>query len=341
LLGFEDSQGNLVFVRQVVGENIFPVAELVQYNVAHIASTMFGRDFHIQHGFGFEICLHLRLFIKAESAFVAGAGAVLKPELGLRLVLSMSKLADENKTQEKKSRFRKHTFAGHNLRIVKQLWRETLALLQKDIRLEIRQKYALSGLMLYLASTVLVCYLSFSLRNDTLPPPAWNALFWIMLLFSAFNAVAKSFLQERPGRLLYYYTLTSPEALIFSKILYNALLMLVLALVGYGFYSLLLGNPVADGWLFLGNLCMGAVGFSSSLTLISGIASKAGNNPVLMAVLGFPVVLPMLLLLMKVSHNAMDGLDRSTSFDELLTLLALNGIVWALSFLLFPFLWRS
>jgi heme exporter protein B len=49
----------------------------------------------------------------------------------------------------------------------------------------------------------------------------------------------------------------------------------------------------------------------------------------------------MLLMLMKVSKNAMDGLDWASSSDEILTLLAINAIVVSLSYVLFPYLWRS
>jgi heme exporter protein B len=117
--------------------------------------------------------------------------------------------------------------------------------------------------------------------------------------------------------------------------------MLLLALVGYGFYSLMLSNPVQDHLLFLSSILLGALGFSATLTMVSGIASKAGNNSVLMAILSFPVIIPMLLMLMKVSKNAMDGLDRASSSDEIVTLLAINAIVVSLSYVLFPYLWRS
>jgi heme exporter protein B len=93
--------------------------------------------------------------------------------------------------------------------------------------------------------------------------------------------------------------------------------------------------------LFIASILLGALGFSTTLTMVSGIASKAGNNSVLMAILSFPVIIPMLLMLMKVSKNAMDGLDRASSSDEIVTLLAINAIVVSLSYVLFPYLWRS
>ncbi len=219
--------------------------------------------------------------------------------------------------------------------------RQISALMRKEFLLEWRQRYALNGMLLYIVGAVFVCYLSFNARRNLLTPIVWNTLFWIILLFSAINAIAKSFVQERAGRMLYYYTLASPQQIIIAKILYNTVLMLVLAGLGFGVYAFILGNPVNDVPLYIGALVLGAVGFAGSLTLIAGIASKAENSATLMAILSFPVVLPLLLMLLRLSKNALDGLDRSVSLDEVSILLAIDAIVLALSWMLFPFLWRS
>lgn len=215
------------------------------------------------------------------------------------------------------------------------------ALMRKEFLLEWRQRYALNGMLLYIVGSVFVCYLSFNARRGQLTPIVWNVLFWIILLFTAINAIAKSFVQERAGRQLYYYTLASPQQIILAKILYNTALMLVLAFLGFGVYAFVLGNPVNDVPLYLLTLILGAIGFAASLTLVSGIASKAENPATLMAVLSFPVILPLLLELLKISKNALDGLDRSVSWKEVGTVLAIDSIVVVLSWLLFPFLWRS
>ncbi|PTX15319.1 heme exporter protein B [Pontibacter mucosus] len=221
------------------------------------------------------------------------------------------------------------------------LFKEILYLIRKDLVLEWRQKYALNGMLLYVGSVVFVCYLSFGMRSNILVAPVWNAMLWIILLFVSVNAIAKSFMQENRGRLLYFYSIVSPQGIILAKIIYNTLLMLLLAIICFVFYGFVLGNPVEDVPMFLLSILLGAVGFSTSLTMISSIASKAANSSTLMAVLSFPVIVPMLLMLIKMSKNAMDGLDRSASFDELLTLLAINMIVITVSYILFPYLWRS
>lgn len=215
------------------------------------------------------------------------------------------------------------------------------ALLSKDILLEWRQRYAFNGMLLYVVSTVFVAYMSFKLKVANIEPITWNTLFWIILLFTAVNAITKSFTQERAGRFYYYYTLVSPHAVIVSKIIYNTILLLVLGLLGLLIYATMMGNPVQDMGLYLISVVLGAIGFSSTLTMVAGIAAKADNTSTLMAVLSFPILLPMLLMLMRLSKNAMDGLAWSVSYDEIFTVLAIDAIVIALSYLLFPYLWRS
>ena len=216
-----------------------------------------------------------------------------------------------------------------------------ISLIKKEFILEWRQRYAINGIILYLASTVFICYMSFGLKGGIITPITWNALFWIIILFTAVNAVAKSFLQESLGRSLYYFSLVKPEGFIISKIIYYAGLLLTMSILGFVFYAFVMGNPVQDKPMYLLVLLLGSIGLSSTLTLTSAIASKASNSSSLMAVLSFPIIIPLLLVLIKASKNAMDGLDRSIYTDQLLTLGAIITLIMGLSYLLFPYLWRS
>lgn len=211
----------------------------------------------------------------------------------------------------------------------------------KEIQLEWRARYVLNGVLLYLVSSIFVIYLSFQLNGVSIEPVVWNILFWIVQLFTAFNIVAKSFFQERYNRFFYYYTLFSPEVLIISKIIYNTLLMTGIGLLGMLVFMIIMGNPIQDIAGFLICLVSASVGFSSTLTMISGIASKAGNNTTLLAILGFPVILPLLLMTLRLSKNAIDGLDFSLQADKLLVIWAINLLTAALATLLFPYIWRS
>lgn len=218
-----------------------------------------------------------------------------------------------------------------------QLVKEVKHLIGKELLLEWRSKYALNGVVLYVVSTVFVCFLSFpSLRGIT-----WNALFWIIMLFASINTVSKSFLQESKGRQLYIYTIASPIALILSKTIYNVFLMLLVTLIALAFYTLVFDYLPEDLGLYLVAVVLGSLSFSTIFTMISAIASKAGNGGMLMAILSFPVIIPVITMLIKLSKNAVDGLDRSVSLDEIGILLIINVLVIASSLLLFPYLWRD
>ncbi|MFN5985735.1 MAG: heme exporter protein CcmB, partial [Chitinophagaceae bacterium] len=116
-------------------------------------------------------------------------------------------------------------------------------LLKKDILIEFRQQYTFFGVLLYIASTTFVIYLSMGQPEDKV----WNGLFWVILLFICINAVARSFIQDGRGRMLYFYTIASPIQFIFSKLIYNSLLMILMSGLSLILFTILLGNPLEHG----------------------------------------------------------------------------------------------
>jgi heme exporter protein B len=218
------------------------------------------------------------------------------------------------------------------------LLKEIKTLFYKDFRLELKQKYVLNGILLYLLSTIFVTYLAF---DKVIGIDTWNSLFWIILLFVAVNGISKSFVQESPARNIYYYTITSPQAIVLSKILYNLLLMAILSLLSFGMFVLLMGNMVVNIGLFIVALLLGSFGLASILTMMAAIASRASNNFSLMAILSFPLVLPLLITLMKISHQALTSPQWIDTSGSLIILLTINLAVIILGYLLFPYLWRD
>lgn len=216
--------------------------------------------------------------------------------------------------------------------------KELIILIKKELQTEWKQKFSFSGILLYVASTVFVSYLSFKVIDNIL---VWNALFWIIMLFAATNAVAKSFMQESKGRLLYLYTIARPQNIILAKTIYNALLLTIIGIFNYLFFGILINDLVQNKFLFFLTIILGSMGFAIVLTMISAIASKTSNNGSLMAILGFPVLIPLLITLIRLSKNALDGLDLSVSYTYITVLMAINVIVVILAYLLFPYLWRD
>lgn len=214
-----------------------------------------------------------------------------------------------------------------------------VALLKKDLLLELRQQHSFYGILLYVASTIFVLYLSIA------PAPegdVWNGLFWTIQIFVCVNAVAKSFLQESRARMLYFYTIAGAKEFIIAKLIYNTILMLVMSLLSLGLFFVLLKNPLVHTFKFVGIVCIGGISISLVFTLLAAIAAKAQQNAALMAILGFPLIIPQLLLLVKLSKSAFGEIFREGAILQLSLLIAgLDVMVIALSIILFPFLWKD
>jgi len=213
------------------------------------------------------------------------------------------------------------------------------ALLKKDLLLELRQQHTFYGILLYIASTIFVLYLS---MPESPEANVWNSLFWVIQLFVCVNTVAKSFLQENKGRMLYFYSITSPVEFIIAKLFFNIILMLIMSMVSLLLFFIFLDNPVTDSLRFTGIVLLGGTSISLVFTLMSAIAAKAQQNAALIAILGFPVILPQLLLLMRLSKAAFSEVFREGAVIQLSGLIGLMDVlVIVLAVILFPYLWKD
>ncbi len=210
-------------------------------------------------------------------------------------------------------------------------------LLKKDLLLEFRQQYTFFGILLYIASTTFVIYLTMGQPEDHV----WNGLFWVTLLFICINTVARSFLQEGKGRMLYFYTITSPVHFIFSKLIYNSLLMCLMSGLSFLLFILLLGNPLQHGLLFFSISCLGGISLSLVFSFLAAIASKAQQPSAIMAILGFPLIIPQLMLLMKIAIIAFSDVVQNGLPQLVLMLIGFDVMIIALAYILFPFLWKE
>lgn len=215
--------------------------------------------------------------------------------------------------------------------------KQILKLIHKELTTEWRQRYALNGIVLQVLSSVFVVYLSVKMLNNA----SWNGIFWIVMLFVSVNAIAKSFIGESKGRNLYYHSIIKPQNLLLAKFFYNALLNVFLAVLCLLVYGTLLGNPVQNLLLYIVVTILGCIGFAATFTMLSAIASKAGNSNLLMPVLSLPVIIPLLLILIKACKRAMDGLDSSLIYKDIMVLMFFNVLIVALAYILFPSVWKE
>lgn len=213
-----------------------------------------------------------------------------------------------------------------------------IELLRKEFRLEFRQKTAIASILLYVLSVVFIGFLSF---KSGIRPDVWAALFWIIVFFAGINAAAKSFFTESRHKALYNYTLYSASDFVVSKMVYNTLLVWVVSLCGVLCFGWLVSFPVQNILLFVITLVLGGAALAGSLSLMSCIASKTGNSFSVMSLLSMPACIPVLLLALRLTRNAIEGLDWSVSYNYLGALLIVDLIIISLSFFLFRYLWKE
>jgi heme exporter protein B len=126
-----------------------------------------------------------------------------------------------------------------------------------------------------------------------------------------------------------------------AKFIYNAALNILLALLCIGAFILLMGNPIQSFGLYLLITLLGCTGFAATFTMLSAIASKAGNSNLLMPVLSLPIIIPLLLIIIKSTKRALDGLDSSLIYKDAGILLIFNVLIIALAYILFPSIWKE
>ena len=214
--------------------------------------------------------------------------------------------------------------------------RQIYTLIKKDLLLEVRQQYSFYGILLYIMATIFVLYMT--IREPE--AKVWNGLFWIIQLFICINAVAKSFLQETRGRMLYFYSIVNPRDFILAKLVFNSVLMLLMSFLSILLFSLFLGNPVQKVIPFIGLVLLGGWSLSLVFTFLSAIAAKAQQNAAIMAILGFPIIIPQLMLLMQLSNTVFSD-KTGIAFSTLLLIVMLDVLVVMLAVILFPFLWKD
>jgi heme exporter protein B len=207
----------------------------------------------------------------------------------------------------------------------------------KELSVEFRQKFALGGIFLFAATVVFIIYKSFNNIN----PREWTILLWIIMLFAGLNAVVKSFLQEKKETYLYYYTLFDPVDLMIAKLLYNFVFLVCLFCMILGFMTIFSGFPVKLPGLFISGSVLGILGIAIVFTFVSVISATDNTNATLMSILALPLVLPIVMLLLKISAVSVRLLSDTSVNEDVMLLAGVDSVLLGAMLLLFPSLWRS
>jgi len=215
-----------------------------------------------------------------------------------------------------------------------------LAVLEKDVRLELRTRYAINTLLLFVISALLV--VAIAVRNEPLSPSLRSVLLWIVILFSAIAGLSHAFVsEEERGTVLLLQLNAKPSSVLAGKLLFNLMLTFALNTVAALAFWVVIGFQEVDSATLIVILALGAIGLSGATTLLSAIIAKAVNRGPLFAVLSFPILVPLLLSVVNGTRSAIEGAGLDTVTSEVFTLIGYAGVLITASTLLFDYIWKD
>ncbi len=215
----------------------------------------------------------------------------------------------------------------------------TWAVLEKDLRLELRSRYAVNMLLMFVLSSLLL--VAFSVGQDEISPRLRSALLWIVILFSASIGLGRAFVAEEERGTVLLLRLNVRGSMVYAgKLAFNFLLLLAVDVVATAVVALILDLDVAVPGLLAAVLALGSLGLAGATTLLAAIIARASNRGPLLPVLLFPILVPLLLSVVSGTREALaGGAGWAAAGDELATLAGFAGVIITTAVLLFDFVW--
>ncbi|MCR3923322.1 MAG: heme exporter protein CcmB [Firmicutes bacterium] len=219
-------------------------------------------------------------------------------------------------------------------------FRQGLAILRKDLRIEFRTRYAYSALVMFAITTLVT--VSFSVGGYAMDADITAALLWIILFFSAMAGLARTFVhEEETGTVTALKMAAQSEPVLIGKYLFNVTLLLSLTVLVVPLFLVMLNQTVQLPIAFVATVFLGALGLAGASTILAAIVSKAGAKGSLMTVLAFPVLLPLLFAAISATRTALGGGLVANIRSDLLLLFFYNGVAVVASLLLFEYIWNE
>ncbi|MFP4437773.1 MAG: heme exporter protein CcmB [Chloroflexaceae bacterium] len=217
------------------------------------------------------------------------------------------------------------------------------AVFVKDLRSELRTRYALNAMLLFAASSAVAVSLGAQfLGTQQNVEPLQAALLWIALLFAALNGLSRSFVQEEETRTALALRLASPPIAIYlGKLLFNLILLAALDTVTSLLFIMFVGVAIGNVGLFVTLLALGSLCLTTATTILAAIIAKANFKSALFAVLAFPLFIPPLILVIRGTALALTGASWGDGASFLQALSSYAVVTFVASLFLFRTVWES
>ncbi|MFO7525842.1 MAG: heme exporter protein CcmB [Ignavibacteriaceae bacterium] len=218
---------------------------------------------------------------------------------------------------------------------------KSYALFKKDFSSEIRTRYAINSLAMFII--VAISVILFSIGQEKISQELTAGLFWVVIFFTAMSGLSRAFVsEEERGTALTLQLIASPTTVFNGKLIFNIILVFamntVIAILYAGLFEAFV---IRNFTLFLLSFVLGNIGLAISSTIIAAIIAKAGAKGTLYPVLSFPILLPLILTSVQLTLFSIDGTGFEKSVFELAIVVSYDVIMLTASYMLFDFIWKE
>jgi heme exporter protein B len=219
--------------------------------------------------------------------------------------------------------------------------KSTFAIVSKDVRSELRTRYAMNALLMFVVTSVAT--ILFALREDEVSTEVLSGMFWVVIFFTAMSGLSRIFVsEEERGTTMTLQLVASPSVVYFGKLIFNCGLTLVLSsAVTILYLTVFQAFIIKSFTIFIMTIFLGSLGFAAAATIIAAIIAKANTKGTLYPVLSFPILIPLLMTVMKSTTRALDGEMFNAALGEFQILASYLMIIIAGSYLLFDYVWKE
>jgi len=217
----------------------------------------------------------------------------------------------------------------------------TFAIFRKDLKSELRTRYAISALIMFVITTISI--ILFSLGSESAPADALSGMLWVVVFFASMSGLSRTFVtEEERGTAMTLQLMATPSAVLFGKLLFNLVLTLGLNVMTVILYSAFINGFIVRTYsIFVITIGLGSIGLATAATIIAAIIARANTKGTLYPVLSFPILLPLLLTVINATRLSTEGAFLEEAYGEFQILVSYIVVVIAVSYMLFDYIWKD
>ena len=211
----------------------------------------------------------------------------------------------------------------------------------KDLRSELRTRYALNALMMFVLTTLSI--ILFSIGNENVAPEVLSGVLWVIIFFSSMSGLSRTFVsEEERGTVMTLQLLARPLQIYYGKLLFNTVLMFLINILAVALYLVFIGGFTVRSYdIFAVTIFLGTLGLASAATIIAAIIAKANNKGTLFPVLSFPILLPLMLTVINATRRAVEGAPLVEAVSEFQVLVSYIIVMVTVSYIVFDYIWKD